>query len=98
MSTPADSTFIIRHLTLTGAFAGVVICGASKSGAGAEFAHAMFADLDDPLVCQRCLAIWNGAESDTPEPTDKCIHCGDSATLLVEDVPFCNECKEVPNG
>lgn len=48
------------HLTLTGIYAGTILCGASR--VGADTAHAAWSPLDNPdfraKVCPQCLQEW----------------------------------------
>ena len=51
------------HLTLTGYYAGVPLCGVNKFKAierGDDFMHVVFAPLDnlDLYFCPECISIW----------------------------------------
>ena len=53
------------HLTLTGASAGVPLCGCAKQAArarGDSFAHAMYTDMRTPGICPECRVLWQAAD------------------------------------
>lgn len=53
----------IVHLTATGIYAGVLLCGKPRE-AGGRYIHAGYHEGNRDLVCQECLAYWdelNGA-------------------------------------
>lgn len=49
------------HLTQTGPFAGVTLCGASRTEKelqGDRFAHAAYAPIEHPEICPECRKVW----------------------------------------
>lgn len=55
------------HLTLTGYWAGQPLCGcnrAEEAARGATFQHAIYANLDNPDLCQKCVEVWFSTDED----------------------------------
>ena len=47
------------HLTLTGVNVGIVLCGEGYKLPEFEYLHAMYAPLNHPAICPKCLEVWN---------------------------------------
>jgi len=66
----------VKHLTLTGLWAGRPFCGVSRvqaAASGEEFFHPNARLLEQPLyrakICPACLSLWDNPEQSTqPEP------------------------------
>lgn len=57
------------HLTMTGYYAGRVLCGARKDNPDDTFAHAMYwHDFNHPDLCKECKDIW---EDDTEDDNNE---------------------------
>ena len=59
----------LTHLTFTGYYAGVPICGINKESArlrGDLFVHAVYAPLDNKDInfCPACMLAWEDAQDD----------------------------------
>ena len=55
------------HLTLTGYYAGTIICGAKREQDNEHY-HAMyFSDWNNPELCQDCKKIYDECEPDSEE-------------------------------
>ena len=55
----------MKHITLTGYYAGSTVCGAAKDIEGDTYAHA--GDwLDNPeiFVCPKCREVWDSLEDE----------------------------------
>tara|TARA_R100000995_G_scaffold63313_1_gene32681 strand:- start:385 stop:564 length:180 start_codon:yes stop_codon:yes gene_type:complete len=55
----------LKHITLTGYYAGATVCGVAKGIEGHSYAHA--GDwLDNPeiFVCPKCREVWDSLEDE----------------------------------
>lgn len=67
----------MTHLTLTGPFCRVSICGRDRIeafGSGESFMHAVhLSDVNDPKICPKCLKTWIDIDEGTCDQLDELL-------------------------